>query len=90
MPRICQRQQHHLNSHCSDSKEYFKVTILIPFLDHLISDLNSRFSKYVQKVVCLQAILPMFIRKNSSFEDIKEAVNFYGTDLPNPDIVDEE
>ena len=24
MPRICQQQQHRLNSHCSDPKEYLK------------------------------------------------------------------
>ena len=90
MPRICQRQQHRSNSKCSDPEEYFKVTILIPFLDHLITDLNSRFSKHVQKVAYLQAVLPTYISEKSSFEDIEEAVDFYITDLPNPDIVDEE
>ena len=54
VPRICHRQQHCFNSLCSDPKEYYKVTILIPFLDHLIADLNSRFSKHMQKVAHLQ------------------------------------
>ena len=90
VPRICQRQQHRSNSQCSDPKHYFKVTVLVPFLDHLIADLNARFAKHVQKVACLQALLPASISETSSFEDIKEAVDFYSADLSNPDIVDEE
>ena len=38
----------------------------------------------------LQAVLQTFIQESSSFEEIKEAVEFNSTDLPNPEIVDEE
>jgi hypothetical protein len=44
----------------------------------------------VQKVARLEAVLPTSISEKSSFEDIKEAIDFYETDLPNPDIVYEE
>jgi hypothetical protein len=80
VPRICQRQQHRSNSQYSDPEEYFKVTVLIPFLDHLIADLNSRFSKHLQKASRLEAVLPTSISEKSSFEDIKEAIDFYETD----------
>ena len=76
LPRICQRQQHRSNLHCSDPKEYFKVAILVPFLDHLISDLTERFSQHIQKVTRLRALLPTSITEASSLEDIKEAVDF--------------
>ena len=72
------------------SEEVFKVTVLVPFLDDLVADLNARFAKHVQKVACLQAPVPASISETSSFEDIKEAVDFYSTDLPNPDIVNQE
>ena len=44
----------------------------------------------MQKVARVQVLLPIFIGESTSFEDIKEAVDFYSTDLPNPDILDEE
>ena len=90
VPRTCQRQQHRSNYQCSDPKQYFKVTVLLPFLDHLLADLKARFAKHVQKVARLQSLLPSSISETSSFQDIEEAVIFYSADLPNPDIVDEE
>ena len=77
MPRICHRQQHQSNSHCSDPKKYFKVTVLVPFLDHSVAGFNARFWKSVQKVARLQAVLPTSISERCSFDDIKEVVDFY-------------
>lgn len=35
MPRICSRQQHHSNIQCdAGAKEYFRVSVLVPFLDY--------------------------------------------------------
>ena len=38
----------------------------------------------------LQAIVPCSITAETSFTDIREAVEFYTADLPNSDLVDEE
>lgn len=65
------------------------MTVLLPFMDHLIADLESRFTKHAQKVARLQALLPMYISQ-ASYSDIDEALQFYRSDLLNPDIVDEE
>ena len=83
MPRIRHRQQHWSNSQYSEPKEYFKVTFLVLFLDHLIADLHAQFSKHVQTIAHLQALFPTTIKEASSFEDIKEAVVFNCADLPN-------
>ena len=37
--RISQHQQHRLNVESTSPEEYYKLTITIPFLDHLLSDL---------------------------------------------------
>ena len=44
-PRITSRQQHRQNLPSSNSSEYFKRTTTIPMLDHLISELSSRFNE---------------------------------------------
>jgi hypothetical protein len=44
LPRIAVRQQHRSNSPASNSAEYWKRSLLIPYLDSLISSLERRFS----------------------------------------------
>ena len=66
------------------------MAVLLPFMDHIIADIESRFTKYTQQVARLQGLLPTFLTQESSFAEIDEAVDFQKTDLPNPDIIDEE
>lgn len=89
-PRISQRQQHRLNVESTSPEEYFKLTIVIPFLDHLLADLSSRFNPHVKQASHLQSLLPSRITSTTSVSDISEAVKFYNDDLPNPMIIDEE
>ena len=86
VPRICQRQQHRANLVAQDPKDYYKATVLIPFLDHLLSDLTARFTKHGQKVARLEKLLPRLITPGSEFRDIAGAVEFYYADLLNPDL----
>ena len=73
-PRMTQQQLHRMNVQGSYAAEYLKQTITIPFLDHLITDLTSRFAKHVQKVAFLQGLLPRSISPASSVENIQEAI----------------
>ena len=90
MPRIIQRQQHHSNPEYSSAQEYYKRTIAIPFLDHLITELSSRFEAHAKQAASIQSLLPAMIKRCSSLSDIEQAISFYVDDLPNVDIVDEE
>ena len=76
IPGICQRQSHTSNFQRSDPKEYYKVAVLLPFIDHIIADIESRFTKHTQKVARLQGLLPTSLTQESSFADINEAVLF--------------
>ena len=71
-------------------EEYFKLAVAIPFLDHLISDINSRFSEHSKRVATLQGLLPKNITSTTTFSDIEPAITFYHDDLPNALILDEE
>ena len=72
-------------------EEYFKKTVVIPFLDHLISDILSRLCEHSLHVASLQNLVPV---KMSNKTDIstatREAIEFYSTDLPNPSLLNEE
>ena len=67
-----------------------KKSVAIPFLDHLISDISSRFSTHSKQAASLQGLLPVNIRVNTSIIDFNEVIVFYSDDLPNPNILDEE
>ena len=85
-PRVSLRQQH-----CSDSvEEYFKVTVTIPFLDHLLSDLTNRFATHVKQSASIEKLLPVNINPESTVDGFEQAVAFYADDLPNSDLVDKE
>lgn len=91
MPRVTQQQRNCANPVSSSVQEYFKLTITIPFLDHLISDLSIRFDAHMKQAALLQSIIPARITESLSIDDISEGgVDFYSDDLPNAAIVDEE
>ena len=46
LPRRCGRQTHRSNIPAENPKEYFRRTITIPILDHLLAEMGTRFSKH--------------------------------------------
>lgn len=51
LPRISGRQHHRSNHPASSPSEYYRRTISIPLLDHLISEIDTRFSKHQQTAI---------------------------------------
>ena len=90
MPRIAQCQQHRANPEFTSVEDFFKKTIATPFLDHLISDVSSRFIAHSKMAASLQALLPVNITPATPCGNIQEAIDLYSDDLPNPNILDEE
>ena len=46
LPRLCGRQKHRENVPAQTSSEYYRRIITIPVLDHLISEIDRRFSEH--------------------------------------------
>ena len=64
MPRVSQNQQNRSNRQFFSVEDYFKKTIAIPFLDHIISDISLRFTTHKQphfKCYFSQALLQLHI-----------------------------
>ena len=49
MPRTGKCQQHRANVEAPTVDKYFKRSVILPILDHIISDLDSRFTKHGRK-----------------------------------------
>ena len=62
----------------------------IPFLDHIVSDLTTRFNAHVKQSASIEKLLPANINPDSCVKELEQAVAFYKDDLPNADVVDEE
>ena len=59
LPRRCGRQIHHSNTPADTPSEYYCRTIIsIPLLDHLLSEMKSRFSKHHQTALLGLTIVP--------------------------------
>jgi len=85
-PRVTNRQQHRQNLPSDSSSEYFKRITTIPMLDHLISELDTRFnepsSRFLSQFIQL---LPSEICKphtTITHLDFNELLQFYDDDLP--------
>lgn len=94
LPRTTNRQQHRSNAPATTSSEYFKRTITIPAFDHLIAEIDTRFSHDSSSVVCQAALLlPSAIVKSEEVItkiDVADFVAMYSDDLPAPESLDTE
>ena len=85
LPRRYNRQTARSNAPGEIPEIYYKRTISIPFLDELISHLNSRFSDIQQKAIMGMRIVPSVLMHNSlSAFSVQHLLEYYEEDLPNP------
>ncbi|CAG4986926.1 unnamed protein product [Colias eurytheme] len=80
VPRIASRQQHRSNHPAQSSSDYWKRSIIIPYLDSLISALDQRFSNEHLPAFSLMSLHPntMLSMTLSDFqENCKAFTNFY-------------
>ena len=62
-PRVCAKQRHRENNPSDNASNYFKINISIPFLDHLIQELSTRFSGKKSIVIKGLSFIPKSMRK---------------------------
>ncbi|KAK2727668.1 hypothetical protein QYM36_008228 [Artemia franciscana] len=63
---------------------YYRVSIFLPFVDHLIQSLESRLTKHKVTLKGLSGILPSFVVKQPS-SDLKELIKLYASGLTSSD-----
>ena len=93
-PRVARRQLHRSHVPASNTSDYYKRSLTIPLLDHLISELNSRFdTSCSQNLLEFMQLLPSEISKEASTlgpESFSSVLQQYGDFLPSPRSFDAE
>ena len=86
-PRTCARRAHRSNTPASSSSEYYLRTISIPLIDHLLSELKSRFSSHQSVALLGLYIIPsgMLVMPVPEFlTHSSQLADKYKDDLPSP------
>lgn len=85
LPWLCGHQCDRSNVPTQEPSEYYRRTITVPILDHLLSDLEARFSKHQQTALYGFFLLPSILA-TKKLEEISPKVcelgDMYGVDLP--------
>lgn len=90
--RTTGKQQHRTNIPYSSTSEYFKRLLTIPLLDHLNTELSTRFSSDSLISYSGLFVLPQILNSNLKIwkEKFLEFAKFYCNDLPNFDGIEGE
>ena len=63
LPRLCGRQQNQDNIPAQTPSQYYRRTVTIPVLDHLISEMNRRFSEHQKTAFLGLNLIPSILVK---------------------------
>ena len=78
--RAGMRQEHRSNVPAESISVYFKRSVMIPFLDYIISEMKTRFSKTNrQAVTCVLSLIPKEVMRRTP---LPSEFEFYRDDLP--------
>jgi hypothetical protein len=88
-PRSCGRQMNRPNVVTTTVEQWYKVNVAIPFVDHIITDLESRFSPLAKRASSLLFLVPSVLCTCTEV-DFSSVVEMYSSDLPSPELFDQE
>ena len=92
-PRLCVRQRHRSNVPATTPSEYYRRTITVPVLDHLLAELEKRFDKHQQTALQGFYLVPsLMVKKEMEHVSSKllELGDLYAEDLPYPSSLQSE
>ena len=83
-PRTAKSQQHRSNTPSESPSEHYRRVVSIPFLDHLITQIDSRFTDENMKLLYVSYGLPANVLKTNWMENFSVFLSMYTDDLPEP------
>ena len=87
-PRNCATQRNWPNATADTVEEWYRVNVVIPFLDHIVEEINELFSPVAQTSSMLLGLVPSVMFHKDI--DISCAVEMYSGDLPSSEQFDQE
>ncbi|CAN8017391.1 unnamed protein product [Ixodes persulcatus] len=82
-PRVAGIQRNRSNAPASSVSEYYRRNVALPFLDHVIQEMDSRFPKNDRVGFGLLQLLPPAI-VSANLEKLRQDLLFWEIDLPSP------
>ena len=76
IPRLANRQIHRSNPPSDCDNDYWKRSLIIPYLDSIISSLNIRFSQEHTPAFALTRLHPLYML-NMNISDVKENAKYF-------------
>nr|CAI5847132.1 unnamed protein product [Callosobruchus analis] len=76
VPRLAYKQTHRSNPPSDNDNEYWRRSLIIPYIDSLISSLNIRFSQENTPAFALSRLHPLYMTKTSIADLHKNAESF--------------
>lgn len=85
--RVAARQQHRPNAPAASPRDYYIINLGVPFLDHIMSQLDERFSGITVKATQLLGLVPSVIQQMQVTEqNLRDVLDLYQDDLPSPQL----
>lgn len=81
-PRICKRQTFRVNLTSDNPEMYFKRSVFIPFLDFIITSMDTRFNQRLADIMPLEGLIPANFNMYDD-KSILKAAKVYAQDLQN-------
>ena len=88
-PQNCRRQMHRPNAYVEGIEEWYRINVAVPFLDHIISELNAQFSSLAQTASKLYGMIPAILCSGKNV-DLTEVFELYNDDIPSPELFQQE
>ena len=66
------------------AESHYCVNVAIPFIDHLMEEMSSRFSKDNRSRAEIFSLVPSAVVKHDSLHNYTEKLQFWQQDLPTP------
>ena len=86
-PRVAGRQRHRTNAPTLTAKEYYRINVAAPFLDHIILQLGERFDAVTVQASRLLALVPLVMNENQTkSQELQRVVDMYRDNLPSPQL----
>ena len=82
MPRITGRQEHRNNAPSVNPESHYRVNVAIPFIDHLLEEMSSRFSEDNRAGADIFSLVLSVVVKHDSLRNFAEKLQFWQQDFP--------
>ena len=88
-PRSCARQRHRPGIDSKTIEEWYRINPAIPFLDHIMTELDERFSVLAQTSSRLLQLVTSILCSIENVE-FSSVTQLYAQDVPSPEILEKE